>query len=252
MTLHVPSSMQEPFAKSLADSEQSNFAVFLSNTFGRQAARQALEKYGVGRSDAGEGKDTMFFRYDINKVLKSVSIQRFDRLTGKKTKNLYCSPIFPNCAECEPFTPFFGEHLIPESDSDLAIVEHERTAIVLAILLPQFTWMAASSCDWADDRLIETLHNHGIMFVPDFGISTVDPKQTCFQWWTKLAVAVERKLDRGIFVNDWMENNLPESERSKQIDFADVVLKSFLMKSLALQNNDPSLFDTNIDGLCKN
>ena len=64
----------------------------------------------------------------------------------------------------------FGEHLLPlRPQARVAIVESEKTAVVMAALLPQYIWLATGSCHGLTREKLECLKGRRVSVFPDAG-----------------------------------------------------------------------------------
>ena len=63
----------------------------------------------------------------------------------------------------------FGLHLFNDNIKQVAIVESEKTAIIMTIELPQYTWMATGSLGGFKDEYLKPLKSKEIIAFPDKG-----------------------------------------------------------------------------------
>ena len=65
---------------------------------------------------------------------------------------------------------FFGAHLLPlRPQAHVAIVESEKTAIVMAAMFPQYIWLATGSCNGLTNEKLECLKGRRVCVFPDAG-----------------------------------------------------------------------------------
>ena len=90
---------------------------------------------------------------------------------GKRTKNINWVHAYQikqkiisefNLNQC-----LFGEHLLNESDKDIAIVESEKTACIMSIHFDKYIWMAAGSLSGLNEEKLTPLKNRKIVLYPD-------------------------------------------------------------------------------------
>ena len=68
----------------------------------------------------------------------------------------------------------FGEHLISEKQDCYLVVESEKTAIIMSLEMPKFTWVSVNGKGDFNHNLLENLKNKRVVAYPDKG---------CFQDW---------------------------------------------------------------------
>ena len=96
-------------------------------------------------------------------------------LQGKREKKKDGSPLISwahtalrlpefNLSQC-----LFGLHLLSESEKKVAIVESEKTAIIMSIELPNYTWMATGSLGGFKYDYLKPLKGKEIIAFPDKG-----------------------------------------------------------------------------------
>lgn len=111
---------------------------------------------------------------------------------------------------------YFGEHLLKDNDAALvAVVESEKTAVVLSALVPQWIWLASGGSQMIkNDEKNKALAGRDVLLIPDQG-----------QYWNWKAVALKNKWD---IVRDveWFGNmpgcdilDLVEAGKSRNIKF---------------------------------
>jgi hypothetical protein len=107
--------------------------------------------------------------------IRSGKIMAYDITTGKRVKKEDGSPQI-SWAHTELNIPdfnlnqcLFGLHLLSESIKQVAIVESEKTAVIMSIEFPQYTWMATASLNGFKYDLLEPLKNKEIIAFPDKG-----------------------------------------------------------------------------------
>lgn len=64
---------------------------------------------------------------------------------------------------------FFGEHLLAGSDKPVALVESEKTAVILAAYMPQYTWIATGGCKQLNAEKCQVLRGRRTLIFPDKG-----------------------------------------------------------------------------------
>jgi len=104
--------------------------------------------------------------------------------TGKRTKNNDGKPKINwvhsalkktnyNLKQC-----LFGLHLLNDNVKQVAIVESEKTALIMSLNYPKYTWMSTGSMSNFKLDYLEPLKNTNIIAYPDKG---------CYEKWSKTA-----------------------------------------------------------------
>lgn len=73
---------------------------------------------------------------------------------------------------------FFGQHLLKKYPKKVVcVVESEKTAVILAALLPEFVWLAASGSSGLSVEKLACLKERQVKVIPDSG---------CYEKWGKI------------------------------------------------------------------
>ena len=107
----------------------------------------------------------------------------------------------------QPPKCLFGQHLLTASSTmPVAIVESEKTAVVMALKLPQYLWLATAGCGGLTQEKLAPLQGRKVLVFPDSG---------CYEKWS-------RQLSQTSGLDYRISNHL-ESYPSNT-DLADLVL----------------------------
>ena len=119
---------------------------------------------------------------------------------------------------------FFGLHLIGEREGDVAIVEAEKTAVILSELYPQYIWLAAGGLGEVQVDKFRPLRGRRVILFPD-----TDPDGTAYCRWYQAAEEVMRSLfwedSPPIRVSPLLELHATPSQKSCKIDLVDYLFK---------------------------
>ena len=91
----------------------------------------------------------------------------------------------------------FGLHLVNSKTKTIHLVESEKTAVIMSVLIPGFTWLATGSNGNFNHTLLEPIKDISIIAIPDAG--------EYLNWLEKA-----KQLNRSGFkinVSDFVENN---------------------------------------------
>jgi hypothetical protein len=230
--------------KSLTAFDKNNFLRYLVKLFGDDKARQLAERYKLGTSkhwrNAG-GYSVVFWQIDRAGNVRQAKVMPYDPETGKRIKEPDGLEIFrkgryqpqpedkkpgayfagkrllknykANLVQC-----FFGEHLLSAAPSaPVAIVESEKTAVIMAGINPKPIWIATGGVNgarWTDRQVFEALEGRRVVLYPDLGMTN--------EWEEKAKIlnAVCRAS-----VSTLLEDNAPEDDRRAGYDIADYFIK---------------------------
>lgn len=151
--------------------KRNNFIQFLRIHFTDEEVVSVIQKYLIGTSDHWEGA-TLFWQ--INELNQTVTgkVMLFELSSCKRVKKPYNHINWmhkilkiPNfeLQQC-----LFGLHLINESKGQsIAIVESEKTAIIMSLFLPNYIWIATGSKGNFKRELLEPLKPFSLIVFPD-------------------------------------------------------------------------------------
>lgn len=196
-----------------------NFISFLKTSFSENQIKRVITKYLIGTSKHWNGA-TVFWQIDQNEKIRHGKIMLYDSFTGKRLKResggAYISSVRAvlklnnfNLSQC-----LFGLHLINEiDDSKVAIVESEKTAIIMSLFKPEYIWMATGSKNGLKYEYLKPLRNKEIIVFPD--------KSEYYDWLDKTNEL--NKIGFNILVSQYLENsNFPIGT-----DLADVYFENY-------------------------
>lgn len=240
--------------------EQNNFILFLFDLIGEEHARIQMKKYNVGTSRHWLGS-TVFWQVDIAGRVRQLKIILFNSKTGKRVKSEtpamkwdYSSRQYRedvggqdksviygrfiqngrfrnhNLQQC-----FFGEHLL-KNGGRIAIVESEKTAILLSHFYPDLIWLATGGSNGAGftkKTTCQVLSGRDIILFPDLGQ---------YASWLQKAEQIKKMIPCKIIVSDLLENNATESDYALGLDIADYIINN---NSNIVYNNDEIQLSSN-------
>ena len=109
----------------------------------------------------------------------------------------------------------FGAHLLDKKSRRLVIlVEAEKTAVIGAGYLPQYTWVATGGKTQLGEKL-NVLQGFKVMALPD---------ADGYDYWKKY---FEERPYLGIRVSDLIEREVSDEDREAQIDIADWLIRAY-------------------------
>ena len=127
----------------------------------------------------------------------------------------------------QPSHVFFGTHLLSASTvhSVVAIVEAEKSAVILSELYPQYIWLAAGGMREVQVNKFLPLRHYKVILFPD-----TDPDGTAFRCWYDAAQQVMRSFfwprNNPIRVSPILELHATPSQKQRKIDLVDFLFNA--------------------------
>lgn len=201
--------------KTETDYNQNNFVKFLLNYFDVKQVGKVLEVYHIGTSKHWEGAN-IFWQIDNKNKVRTGKIMLYDERSGKRIKEPYnCINWVHSVLKLKGYNLkqcLFGLHRINiELSKPIAIVESEKTAIILSIEAPDFLWLATGSKSNLKEELLKPLKSRNIIVHPDKGE---------FNDWQKVVVQLKAKGYK-IAISELLE----QMELEQGYDLADYYIK---------------------------
>lgn len=210
----------------LRKGQQNNFSLFLETIFTREQVFRAEQKYFITGCNHFKGCATIFWQIDTLELVHAGKILQYDRLTGKRIKTTEGKGLINwvhSVLKLEKFNLnqcLFGLHLINDtSQKTIAVVEAEKTAIIMSIFKPQYTWLATGSKSGFKYELLKPIKEFNIIGFPD---------KSEFKAWNNKATELN-KVGFKITVNDWLE----KTDYPNGSDFADVLINESKSKPIS-------------------
>lgn len=229
-------------AQSLTLYQQNFFVQYLASLFRKEFAMELAHKFRIGTANRWNGA-TVFWQIDENLQIRSGKVMLYDTKTGKRKKSNgrsyidWVHSILERKRQLKDFQLkqcLFGLHqLIEEKDNKtVAIVESEKTAILMTALMPDFIWMACGSASNLKAEYFQPLRNREIILYPDLG---------CFEKWL-LKRDLLNSQGFQIQISDLLEQKASGSDRKQGLDLADFLIKRDHPTGFALSENNYPLF----------
>jgi hypothetical protein len=157
-----------------AENTNDNFTDYLKTIFTPDEVFKASTNYFLTGANYYWSNATLFWQIDHKEQIHACKIMLYNSYTGKRIKEPYNhinwlhntlkEPEF-NLKQC-----LFGLHLInTDYHKEIAIVESEKTAIIMSIFLPQFIWIATGSKSNFKLELLQPLKKRKCIAFPDKG-----------------------------------------------------------------------------------
>lgn len=141
---------------------------------GIDKAKGAFFKYRVKATKDGA---TVFLQIDANNIIRTGKIIHYK--DGHRVKDglpvrwLHKDKHYKHFVHGDTLKQcFFGEHLLPtRPDAPVAIVESEKTALLMSAILPEYVWLATGgSCGLQNPEKTKVLDWREVTLFPDNGM----------------------------------------------------------------------------------
>ena len=173
----------------------------------KENVQRIFQQYHIGSTRQG---DVIFWQIDHQGQVHTGHIMRYHN--GHRTDwqswthfRLQKRGILPK--NYQPPKCFFGEHLLPLfPEATVCLVESEKTALVMALLQPEYVWIATAGCGGLSIEKTRCLKGRHVRIFPDSG---------CYKKWSE-----QMRLTTGIdyYISSDLEAYPPNT------DLADLLL----------------------------
>ena len=196
--------------------KENYFVQFLKTLFTPDQVKNAILKYLIGTSKHWSGA-TVFWQIDNNEKVRHGKVMLYDPETGKRKKKndgkAYINSV-RSILKLENFNLnqcLFGLHLINESTQrTIAVVESEKTAVLMSVFKPQYIWVATGMKGGFKYENLKPIKDYKIIAFPD---------KTEYSDWQHKAIELN-SVGFKIIVNEWLE----QTDYEAGTDFADVYI----------------------------
>ena len=207
-----------------------NFIQFIKSLYGEEATKEVIKKYLIGTSKLWNGAN-VFWQIDNNQKVRHGKIMLYNAVTGKRQKNNLGKAYISSVRSALKLKDFslnqclFGLHLINETESrTIAIVESEKTAIMMSIFKPEYLWLATGSKSGFKYEYLKVLRDYKIIGFPD---------KSEYNDWQNKAIELNN-LGFNIQISSWLEN----TAYKEGSDLADVLVIEKLYTLLEAKEMD--------------
>jgi len=169
----------EVLQRSLGQYEGNAFVRGLSELYTKEVALDLARRYLLGTARNG---GTVFWQVDAVGAVRTGKIIRYDARSLKRLKQTPDGrEVVPQWAHTRLGRPgyqlrqcLFGQHLLADANDTrpVAIVEGEKTAVLCAVYLPEFRWLATGGCgatQLKDLNVLAALRRYPVLLFPDTG-----------------------------------------------------------------------------------
>lgn len=212
-----PSTLQYNFLELCSRSfDKNNLIQFLKNYFSEEEIQSVILKYRLGTSKHWQGSSILWQITPGNKIMAG-KVMLFDVQTGKRIKIPHNHIQWVHrLLKLKDFVLqqcLFGLHLINESAKKrIAIVESEKTALIMSLFLPNYIWMATGGKVNFNKKMLLPIKDYPILVYPD---------KSEFDDWNKIVLELQKE---GFKIN--CSRYIEDKVVSDGTDLADIYLES--------------------------
>jgi hypothetical protein len=154
--------------------QDDNLTAFLKTKFSKEDIFKAMQDYFITGTNHFWSKATVLWQIDDKEKIHACKIMLYNRHTGKRIKKPYNRINWLHNAIKEPNFNLnqclFGLHRVNEDyQKTIAIVESEKTAIIISLFIPDYIWLATGSKQNLKFELLKPIKNRNIVLFPDKG-----------------------------------------------------------------------------------
>ena len=194
---------------------------YLTKVAGKEKTDRLFNLYKVGTSKMWNGA-TVFWQIDINGNVRAGKIMGYDAKTGHRIKHPFNQVNWVHSVKRVPDFHMkqclFGEHLLSETSipaSTVAIVESEKTALIAALFIPDFVWLATGGMhDSFNSKVMQVLCGREVILFPDLKATE--------EWKRKTAML--HSICKRVTCSDLLEKMATDRQREAGLDIADFLL----------------------------
>lgn len=229
--------------------EANHFVCYLKNLFGEDITRDLINRFHIGTSKRWNGA-TVFWQVDHERNIRQAKVMLYNPHTDRRIKNdqhpkpgtakIYFAGKHilrqsgnqdPNLQQC-----LFGAHqLTTASDKPIAIVESEKTAILMTVIAPTHIWLATggtNGCKWSSVDVCGILAEREVILYPDLG---------CYELWQDKSKLLQA-LTHSTKISDLLEQHATENDKKNGLDVADYFIRRDADYGWALSERDYPYF----------
>ena len=189
---------------------------------------RAAQRYRLGRSYDG---GVIFWQIDTLGQVYDGKIMHYrpdghrDHLrkpywVSHALKRLYLNDEMQLAAEVPSQHCLFGTHLLMDDKgcrmADVAVVEAEKTAVIMSAHRPDFLWLAAGGLYELTAVKLFPLRGRRIILFPD-----TDTDGSAFSTWYRVTLEAQRLLGQTIHLSPLLEQKATPDQKRRKIDLVD-------------------------------
>jgi hypothetical protein len=168
------------------------FFMYLVKLFGIEKAYQLQEAYNIGTA---KGNGVIFWQQDREQNIRTAKVMYYNS-NGKRNKDRMSWFVHKkiradfNYRQC-----FFGLHLT-SPDKPVALCESEKTAIIMSVFEPGYTWIASGGSEMLNDERLLELPRLDKVFADNGQFEKWERKTRAFE--PEMDISVDEAVEDGI------------------------------------------------------
>ncbi len=195
------------------------FYLFLISKFNEQDVIEVLKNYRVGTAKHWGGS-TIFWQTDLEGRVRAGKVMIYNSVTGKRIKKpnnkITWTHKLDSSKEFNLEQVLFGLQLLKVyPNKTICIVESEKTAIIMALIDPEYLWLSAGSANLLSYRLIKDLKGRNVILFPDTNVHDE---------WKLKAKSISKQMNQEILVSDFLLNQTFGINKREGLDLVDLIL----------------------------
>lgn len=135
--------------------------------------------------------------------------------------------------ECHP-EPVEGSLHYGRDDRGIAVVEAEKTAVIMSEIYPDYLWMAAGGMNELTAPKLFPLRGRKIVLMPD-----TDEHHQAYSNWFKICKQAQCLLGHPIYLSPLLEQKASPDQKRRKIDILDYYLETLRLSSPNLYTSAP-------------
>ena len=197
---------------------------YLCGVIGEDEVKRIFRLYLVGTGNKWGGC-TVFWQIDANGNVRAGKLMGYDSKTGHRIKEPQSQVTWAHSelkiADFHLVQCLFGEHLLHERPTaPVALVESEKTALVMTHFMPDLLWLATGGKDGCfNENAVQVLKGRTVILIPDLG---------GWEKWQKKSQML-KPICKRVIMSDVIEKIATDEQREQGLDVTDF----FLMKPTA-------------------
>lgn len=182
---------------------ENTFVKYLHKLFDPETVQRLIDRYGLGTTKNGS---CIFWQVDNVGLIRTGKVIKY-KDDGHRDKSIHPYFIHTKLNIIDIDQCLYGYHLL--SSTPIGLVEAEKTAVIMAGKLPDYTWMATGGK--LNLSKVDVLKGKKVLAFPD---------SDAFSEWT------ERLSPYGFKVSNALQKHLSIEQQSEGLDLADLVTKA--------------------------
>ena len=185
------------------------FFMYLVKTFGMEVAYQLRDDYYIGTAKGG---GTIFWQQDNRDRFRTGKVMYYNS-NGRRNKDRMSWFVHKQIADDFNYRQcFFGLHLV-DGDKPVALCESEKTAVMMSVYMPEYTWIASGGSEMLSMERLSELKRLDMVFADHGQFKKWEHKTRHFN--REMDVTVEQAVQGGVLPDgaDILDLMLKDAER---------------------------------------